>query len=269
MELQQSPGFVLWLTGMKKAGKTTLATQVAQRLALAGRPTQLLDEDGEAKFLLEGVGGGKDGHAEVVKRFGYVAKAVAKAGGIAVCAALSPYRDAREALRKESRRFVEVFVDAPMETLLQRDGKEGLYRKALASEIQGVAGVDLPYEPPAHAELIVRTDLEPLDACVTRVFQSLVDGKFIGPTEFGRLTGGLKPKRKSTRQPPAPKTAPAAKGARPAAKAAPAKAAPAKAAKAAKAAPAKGARPAAKAAAKPAAAARKAPKKAAARTARR
>lgn len=265
MELQQSPGFVLWLTGMKKAGKTTLATQVAQRLALAGRPTQLLDEDGEAKFLLEGVGGGKDGHAEVVKRFGYVAKAVAKAGGIAVCAALSPYRDAREALRKESRRFVEVFVDAPMETLLQRDGKEGLYRKALASEIQGVAGVDLPYEPPAHAELIVRTDLEPLDACVTRVFQSLVDGKFIGPTEFGRLTGGLKPKRKSTRQSPAPKTAPAAKGAKPSAKPA-AKAAPAKGSRAA---PAKGARPVAKAAAKPAAAARKAPKKAAARTARR
>lgn len=261
MELQQSPGFVLWLTGMKKAGKTTLATQVAQRLALAGRPTQLLDEDGEAKFLLEGVGGGKDGHAEVVKRFGYVAKAVAKAGGIAVCAALSPYRDAREALRKESRRFVEVFVDAPMETLLQRDGKEGLYRKALASEIQGVAGVDLPYEPPAHAELIVRTDLEPLDACVTRVFQSLVDGKFIGPTEFGRLTGGLKPKRKSTRQPPAPKTAPAAKGAKPA----PAKGAKAAARPAAKAA----AKPAAKAAHKPAVAARKAPKKAAARTARR
>ena len=123
MELQQSPGFIIWLTGMKKAGKTTLATQLAQRLALAGRPTQLLDEDGEAKFLIQGLGNSKDDHAAVVKRFGYVARAVAKAGGVAVCAALSPYRDAREALRKEARRFVEVFVEARMETLLHRDGK--------------------------------------------------------------------------------------------------------------------------------------------------
>jgi adenylylsulfate kinase len=242
MELQQSPGFVIWLTGMKKAGKTTLATQLAQRLALIGRPTQLLDEDGEAKFLLEGLGGTKDDHAAVVKRFGYVARAVARSGGVAVCAALSPYRDAREVLRKEVRRFVELFVDAPMETLLQRDGKEALYKRALASEIQGVAGVDLPYEPPAHAELVVRTDLEPVEACLTRVFQVLVDGKYIGPTEFGQLTGGMKPKRKSA----------SAKGAKP------------RSGKAAKPAKAKAAK-----AAKPAASARKAPKKAAARTARR
>ncbi len=263
MELQQSPGFVIWLTGMRKAGKTTLATQLAQRLALVGRPVQLRDEDGEAKFLLEGLGGGKDDHANVVKRFGFVARAVARSGGVAVCAALSPYRDAREALRKDVRRFVELFVDAPMETLLSRDGKEALYKRALASEIQGVAGVDLPYEPPAHAELVVRTDLDPVEGCLTRIYQVLVDGKYITPAEFGMLTGGLKPKRKS------------AKAAKPG-KAPPPKlmkAAPAKAARAAKpqqdrsakAAPAKAkAKPA-----KPAAAARKAPKKAAARTARR
>lgn len=263
MELQQSPGFVIWLTGMKKAGKTTLATQLAQRLAQAGRPTQFLDEDGEAKFLLEGLGGAKDDHANVVKRFGYVARAVAKAGGVAICAALSPYRDAREALRKEARRFVEIFVDAPMETLLQRDGKEALYRRALASEIQGVAGVDLPYEPPTHAELVLHTEQEPVDACLTRVYQTLVDGKFITPAEYGLLTGGMKPKRKSAKsakpgaKPQAGAQAKPAKQARPAAGAKPAR--PSK--------PAKPSKPAARQ--KPVAAARKAPKKAAARTARR
>jgi adenylyl-sulfate kinase len=245
MELQQSPGFVIWLTGMKKAGKTTLATQLAQRLAFAGRPTQLLDEDGEAKFLLEGLGGAKDDHAAVVKRFGYVAKAIAKAGGVAICAALSPYRDAREALRKEARRLVEVFVDAPMETLLQRDGKEALYRRALASEIQGVAGVDLPYEPPTHAEVVLHTEQEPVEGCLTRVFQVLVDGKFITPAEFGQVTGGLKPKRRSAKGAKPAATAKGAKGAAPKAKAKPA---------------AKG---------KPAPAARKSPRKGAARTARR
>ncbi len=240
MDLQQPSGFVIWLTGMKRAGKTTLATQLSQRLTLAGFPVQLLDEDGEAKFFIEGLGAGKDDHAKVVKRYGYIARAVARAGGVAICSALSPYRDARDALRKEVRRFCEIFVDAPLETLQSRDGKEGLYRKALASEIQGVAGVDLPYEPPTHAELVLRTDQEPVDACLNRIFQALVDGKFIQPADFMRLTGGLKPKRKS------------AKAAKPAA------------AKAGKPAPAKAAKPA-----KPAKAARQAPKKAAARTAKK
>jgi adenylylsulfate kinase len=235
MELQQPSGFVIWLTGMKRAGKTTLATQLAQRLTAAGFPVQLLDEDGEAKFFIEGLGASKDDHAKVVKRFGYIARAVARAGGIAICSALSPYRDARDALRKEVRRYVELFVDAPIETLQSRDGKEGLYRKALASEIQGVAGVDLPYEPPTHAELVLRTDQESVEACINRVYQTLVDGKFIAPADFVRLTGGLKPRRKAAK--------------------------PARASKPGKA--------GTKKAAKPAKAARHAPKKAAARTAKK
>jgi adenylylsulfate kinase len=199
MDFQQSNGFVIWLTGMKKAGKTTLAAQLAQRLTQAGRVVQLLDEDGEAKFLLEGLGPTKEGQVTAVKRFGYTAKAVAKAGGIAICAALSPFREPREQLRREARRFLEVFVDCTIEKLMDRDGKEAYYKKAMIGEITQVAGVDLPYEPPVHAELVLHTEQESVEASLTRIFQALVDGKFIGPTEFGRLTGGLKPKRKSAK----------------------------------------------------------------------
>jgi adenylyl-sulfate kinase len=196
MDFQQSNGFVIWLTGMKKAGKTTLAAQVVQRLTQAGRVVQLLDEDGEAKFLLEGLGPTKDGQAAAVKRFGYTAKAVARSGGIAVCAALSPFREPREQLRREARRFVEIFVDCTIEKLMDRDGKDAYYKKAMTGEITQVAGVDLPYEPPVHPELVLHTEQESVETCLTRIFQALVDGKFIGPTEFGRLTGGLKPRRK-------------------------------------------------------------------------
>jgi adenylylsulfate kinase len=231
MDFQQSTGFIIWLTGMKKAGKTTLATQLSQRLAQVGRVVQLLDEDGEAKFLLEGLGPSKEGQVAAVKRFGYTAKAVARAGGIAICAALSPFREPREQLRRESRRFVEIFVDCTIEKLMDRDGRDAYYKKAMVGEITQVAGVDLPYEPPVHPELVLHTEQETVEASLTRIFQALVDGKFIGPAEFGRLTGGLKPKRKPAKP---------AKGARPpkVIKVAVVKKAPAKAAaKVAKAAP--------------------------------
>jgi adenylyl-sulfate kinase len=194
MDSQQGNGFVIWLTGMNRAGKSTLAAHVASRLAAAGRAVELLDEDGEARVLLEGLGSSKEDHAKAVARLGFAAKAVLRAGGVAVCAALSPYRDAREQLRKEARRFVEVFVDCSMEKLQQRD-PEGIYKRALAGEIRQVPGVDVPYEPPTHADVTVHTDQSSVDEEAKAVFQALVDHKLVGPTEFGRLTGGQRPRR--------------------------------------------------------------------------
>jgi adenylyl-sulfate kinase len=190
----QSTGFVIWLTGMKRAGKSTLAKIVANRLTQSGRSVELLDEDGEAKAILEGLGDSRDDHARVVRRLGFVAKAVSRSGGIAVCAALSPWRDVRDQLRKEARRFAEVFVDCSMEKLMERD-PQGTYKRALAGEAKNVPGVDVPYEPPQHAEITVRTDQEAIEPCVVRIFQGLVDAKLIGPSEFGRLTGGQRPRR--------------------------------------------------------------------------
>jgi adenylyl-sulfate kinase len=190
----QSTGFVIWLTGMKRAGKSTLAKLVANRLTGAGRPAELLDEDGEAKALLEGLTDTREDCARVVRRLGFVAKAVSRAGGVAVCAAISPWRDVRDQLRKEARRFAEVFVDCSMEKLMERD-PQGTYKRALAGEAKNVPGVDIPYEPPQRAEITVRTDQESIEACVLKIFQGLVDSKLIGPSEFGRLTGGQRPKR--------------------------------------------------------------------------
>ena len=194
METQAGPGFVVWLTGMSRAGKTTLANHVATRLATIGRPVELLDEGGAAKVLLEGLGTTKEDHARTVARLGFVARAVMKAGGVAVCAAVSPHREAREALRKEARRLVEVFVDCGMEELQRRDAA-GIYKKALAGELTNVPGVDVPYEPPAHAEVTIHTDQVPVEEGARRIYQAMVDARYLAPAEFARLTGGQRPRR--------------------------------------------------------------------------
>jgi adenylyl-sulfate kinase len=194
MDVQQTTGFIVWLTGMRRAGKTALAQLLATKFTGAGRRVELLDEDGAAKVLLDGLGASKEDHAKAVARLGFVAKAVMRNGGLAICAALSPDREARDQLRKEARRFVEVFVDCSMEKLQARD-PEGIYRRALAGELKQVPGVDVPYEPPGHADVVVHTDQVNVAEGAARVFQALVDLKFVGPTEFGRLTGGQRPKR--------------------------------------------------------------------------
>ncbi|HET6414254.1 MAG TPA: adenylyl-sulfate kinase [Anaeromyxobacter sp.] len=194
MDNHPQPGFIVWLTGMNRAGKSTLASLLSARLASIGRTVELFDEDGAAKLLLEGLGPGKDDHARAVARLGYVARAVMRAGGVAVCAALSPYRDARETLRREARRFLEVFVDCGMEELVRRDAG-GIYKRALAGELKEVPGVDVPYEPPVHADVTVHTDQISAEESVRRVYQAMVDARYIAPVEFGRLTGGQRPRR--------------------------------------------------------------------------
>ncbi len=192
MDAQPQTGFVLWLTGMQGAGKTSLARFLHQRLALAGRRAEIIDADEPGEVLTGGLGPGKDDRDASVRRVGFVAKMLARNGVVVICASLSPYREAREALRREARRFVEVFVDCPMETLQQRSS---IYRKAIAGEVRNVAGVDDPYEPPTHAEVVIHSEQEAVEAAAMRIFQALVDLKYVGPTEFGRLTGGRRPKR--------------------------------------------------------------------------
>jgi adenylylsulfate kinase len=170
-------GGIVWLTGLSGAGKSTLATAIAARLAPL-RPVESLDGDDVRTFLSAGLGFSRADRDTNVHRIAYVARLLARHGVLVFVAAISPYAETRARLRELSTAaghpFVEVFVHAPLETVIERDVK-GLYRRAQAGEIASFTGISDPYEPPAAPDVEVRTDRETRADCETRILHALVD----------------------------------------------------------------------------------------------
>ena len=147
-------GFCLWLTGLPSAGKTTIGKALTARLTARGRYVELLDGDEIRRGLSADLGFDRASREAHAARVTFVAKVLARNGAIPIVALISPYRTSRARARAEIGRFVEVFVDTPLEVCEQRDVK-GLYRRARAGEIKEMTGIDDPYEPPEHAEIVV------------------------------------------------------------------------------------------------------------------
>ena len=158
-------GFTLWFTGLSGAGKTTLADRVYDELK--GRrvlKVEKLDGDVVRTNLSKGLGFSKEDRDTNIRRIGFVCDLLARNDVIAIASAISPYRAVRDENRAliGSDRFVEVYVEATLDTLVQRDVK-GLYKKALAGEIKEFTGVSDPYEAPLHPEVHVNSSTETID----------------------------------------------------------------------------------------------------------
>ena len=150
-------GFTLWFTGLSGAGKSTLAGHVAAELRRRGLKVEILDGDEVRTNLSKGLGFSKEDRDTNIKRIGYVCKLLSRNGVVAISAAISPYKDIRDYNRQQIGQFIEIYVKCSIEALTKRDVK-GLYKKALAGEIQNFTGVSDPYEPPLHPEITVDTE---------------------------------------------------------------------------------------------------------------
>ena len=162
-------GYTLWFTGLSGAGKSTLAQKVRHTLASRGRRVEVLDGDEVRTNLSKGLGFSKEDRDTNIRRIGYVARLLSRNGVVAITAAISPYRDVRDEVRRaHDARFVEVFVECSLDELVRRDAK-GLYAKALRGEIQNFTGVSDPYEPPHAPDIHVRSDRESADESLAHI----------------------------------------------------------------------------------------------------
>jgi adenylyl-sulfate kinase len=180
-------GFVLWLTGLSGAGKTTLAGRLVPELRARGLRAEVLDGDEVRTTLSKGLGFSKEDRDTNIRRIGYVARLLARNGVAAITAAISPYAEVRDEVRRavegDGAEFVEVYVECPLRVLAERDVK-GLYKKALAGEIQGFTGVSDPYEEPRAPDVAVRTHEESVEASAERIVVEL-EGRGLLPSRFG------------------------------------------------------------------------------------
>ena len=176
--MNNSNGATLWFTGLPSSGKSTIAREVYQRLLERGLPVELLDGAEVRESLSRGLSFSKEDREEHIRRMGYVAKLLSRNGVIAVCAAVSPYRATRDEVRRNTRRFVEVYVECPVDVAEQRD-TDGWYAKARRGEVTEFTGVNAPYEPPDAPEVHIHSDRESVDEAATKVLARLEDLQII------------------------------------------------------------------------------------------
>ena len=185
-------GFVLWFTGLSASGKTTLAKTVERELIERGiHNVQRLDGDIVRQDLTRDLGFSKEDRDENIRRITFVAELLSNNGVATMCSFISPYRNARANARARCNNFIEVYVECPMGTLVERDPK-GLYKKALAGEITGFTGVDDPYETPESPEIVVHTGRETIDQS-TYVIVSYLEEHGLLPLGEARSATGAAP----------------------------------------------------------------------------
>lgn len=162
-------GLVLWFTGLSGSGKSTLANEVEVYLHNSGVHTYLLDGDNVRHGLNADLDFSIEGRKENIRRIGEVSKLMVDAGLVVLTAFVSPLKEDRELVRQlVGDRFIEIFVNCPLEVCEQRDVK-GLYAKARAGIIPDFTGISSPFESPEHPELEVKTDQLTLEESIAQV----------------------------------------------------------------------------------------------------
>src|SRR3954447_5320275 len=188
--MNEERGFTLWFTGLSGAGKTTISELVERELRNRERPVEVLDGDIVRTNLSKALTFSRDDRNINVLRIGFVASLLTRNGVGVIVSASSPYKEARDQVRRRIVDFVEVFVDAPLEVCAERDVK-GLYKKAFDGEIKQFTGVSDPYEPPSAPDLTLKTEEEEPHESARKVLEKLEFYGYLEPFAEAEEYAGL------------------------------------------------------------------------------
>ena len=175
-------GFVLWMTGLSGAGKTTIALELFRQLESRNLCLERLDGDVVRESLTKDLGFSAEDRKTNIERITFVAKLLSRNQVGCICSFISPYQSVRDYVRANTTNFLEVFVNAPLEVVIDRDVK-GLYKKAIAGEIPNFTGISDPFEAPENPDIEVRTDLQTVEESAAYLISQLEERGLIPVVE--------------------------------------------------------------------------------------
>lgn len=168
----EQKGVTIWFTGLPCSGKSSIADAVAEKLRQRGLKAERLDADIIRKHLWKELGYSKEDRDENIRRATFLSKLLTRNRIIVLTSFVSPYRELRDYARREIGDFVEIYVKCPVEVCIQRDTR-GMYKKALAGEIQNFTGISDPYEEPLNPEVLIESHKESLEESMSKVMAKI------------------------------------------------------------------------------------------------
>ena len=176
-EMKGQDPAIVWFTGLSGSGKSTVANLIEKKLSVEGRHAYILDGDNVRHGLNKDLGFTEEARVENIRRVAEVARLMADAGLIVLVSFISPFRNERRLAREVAGdvKFTEVYVDTPLEVCEARDPK-GLYARARRGEIKNFTGIDSPFEPPEHAEIVLHGATESPEKMAEELYEMVFGG---------------------------------------------------------------------------------------------
>ena len=172
-------GFTIWFSGFSGSGKSTISRELEKQLKeRVNSNIEVLDGDEIRNELNWDLGFSKEDRITNLKRIAYITKILSRNDIIAIAAFISPYREARDHARSLNSRFLEVFINCPLEVCEERDIK-GLYKKAREGEIEQFTGISDPYEEPESPDVIVSTHKTTPEECAEQIIEKAIKMNYL------------------------------------------------------------------------------------------